>query len=116
MFREAYIDALAKASVIINQNPQQGAGLLNMRYWEAQAADAIVMTEKRDAQANYDAGLRYTHNVLTYRSVDDIISFADELLSVEKKSVVTGQEMIFRHHTYENRCQRMLEVLFPHEA
>jgi len=116
LFREQYIDALAKAKVVINQNPDQGAGLLNMRYWEAQAAGAIVMTEARDLEINMQAGLMHVCNHIPYRTIDDIIQGSEDIKTLEESQRALGQNLILGHHTYESRCETILQTLFPHEA
>jgi hypothetical protein len=109
-FREEYIDALASSRVIINQNPTQGHGLLNMRYWEAPAAGAIVITEKRDFKVNEKAlGAGFT-----YASVPNLVSVCKELQSDPHALDLVrkiGQQNVLGHHTYKDRCRMLLETI-----
>jgi len=122
LFREEYIEALAKALVVINQNPNQGRGLLNMRYWEAQAAGALILTEHSDFNTNareMEWNGMGTLSGLFYDSVDSLVNICERLNkdnSEIERERNDGQLNVLRHHTYKHRCQRMLELLFPHEA
>jgi hypothetical protein len=122
LFREAYIDALAKARVVINQNPEQGRGLLNMRYWEAMAAGAVILTEESDFIANAKELMLNGMEPLSglyYNSLDHLVSLCQELNADRnelEKQRSGGQLNVLRHHTYENRCDRILKLLFPYEA
>ncbi len=115
VFREEYIDALASARIVVNQNPNVGRGLLNMRFWEAQAAGSIVFTEMADMEVNPP---RYICNLVPYREPKDIVSSYQEILAGNQENIAAtiqrGQEMLFEHHTYQNRCETILEKMFPH--
>jgi hypothetical protein len=114
LFREEYIDALASSTITLNQNPTAGRGLLNMRFWEAQAAGSIVFTEESDLLDNLSAGLQHVA-CYTYSSIDDIVSHYNRLMESEneRKIVVSmGQDRALTYHTYENRCSQILETVF----
>lgn len=116
VFREEYIDALASAKIVVNQNPEAGRGLLNMRFFEAQAAGTFVMTEHSDNEANIQAGLH--SRGFPYESTGEVAAFANVLLknndhlhALRKEN----QENIFMNDTYQNRCQSILETVFENE-
>lgn len=117
-FREQYIDALAASEAVVNQNPDQGYGLYNMRQFEAPAAGAIILTEQRDYDANPDVfqdGL----NCLTYESINDladILSMLEHEPEYKERVRIAGQNHVLRHHSYEARCQQILTTLFPNET
>jgi len=114
VFREEYIDALAASRITVNQNPDQGAGLLNMRFWEAQAAGSLVFTENRDFKANVEAGLKNV-TAIAYEDSEDLAHSCSTLLKCEylqETMVSAGQERIFGYHTYESRCKSILETVF----
>jgi hypothetical protein len=48
VFKEDYITAMAESRVVINQNPPEGRGLMNMRQFEAPAAGALLLTSAGD--------------------------------------------------------------------
>jgi hypothetical protein len=112
-FREKYIDSLASADIIINQNPSSGRGLLNMRWFEAPAAGSIVLGEEEDAARNpvfqgWDLG---------YKSVEDLAIMCNNYLSNRTSLVITQgnlQQHVLGHHTYRNRCETILKTVFPH--
>jgi len=122
LFREEYIDALAKARVVINQNPDQGRGLLNMRYWEAMAAGALILTEHSDFNDNareMEWNGMGSLSGLFYDGVDNLVSICERLSEDRnelEKERSGGQLNVLRHHTYKQRCKRILQLLFPHEA
>jgi hypothetical protein len=107
VFKTEYVDSLATADIVINQNPPQGAGLLNMRAFEAPAAGCLLLTEKRDLLAN-NLDVYYCHG---YNSIDDIIGVCSldkyTLLSERKRC----QESVLRAHTYKHRCMQILETI-----
>jgi len=112
VFREDYIDALASGKIVINQNPDMGRGLLNMRFFEAQAAGTIVFTEMADLEVNMTAGLMHMCNFVPYRTVEDIVTGH---ASAQGSNIQRGQELVFEHHTYQNRCEDILNTVFPYE-
>lgn len=120
VFREAYIDALASIKIVINQNPPEGRGLLNMRFFEAQAAGAVICTEHDDMHANWDAGLRTT-GVLTYQDAEQIAQNCKTFLvpndDLSYASIAAcSQASVLQNHTYQNRCKQLLETIFPYET
>lgn len=118
VFREQYIDALAASEFVINQNPDAGAGLFNMRQFEAPAAGSIIFTEGRDYDAN-EGEFEHMVNCVVYRNTDDIVRYICDLESDpdrKEKLRSTGQSHVLQHHTYEARCKEILELTFPHEA
>lgn len=107
VFREQYIDTLASARVVINQNPIQGRGLFNMRFWEAQAAGSILLTEEEDLKINYDAGWR-GEGVIGYQSINELPALCRAFLHKNKN---ISQENVLQKHTYKNRCEEILNVV-----
>lgn len=115
VFREDYIDALASAKIVINQNPDAGRGLLNMRYWESPAAGSFVLTENSD----YAVQPVNILNGGTYNNTQDIAEFCVAALgNLETLTQATkmSQEHVFQHHTYKNRCEEILKECFPYET
>jgi len=119
VFREDYIDALASAKIVINQNPPEGRGLLNMRFWETQAAGTFVFTEHFDNEMNIEAGI--DSRAMPYESTGEIAAFTKTLLAHDGPHSLNelckyNQSIVFENHTYQNRCQDMLKTVFPHES
>lgn len=116
VFREQYIDALASARIVINQNPEAGRGLLNMRFFEAPAAGALLFTEHVDNECNLACGLQPI--AFPYDSLAEAGAFIKQFVSrpehlQDMRRV--AQERVFEYHTYGNRCRTILETVFPHE-
>jgi spore maturation protein CgeB len=118
-FREEYIDTLAAARVVVNQNPEIGRGLLNMRFFEAQSAGAILLTEDSDRQHNHLVSLeKATEGSIGYDSMNDLMFLAREALEDSEgrqKHCEWAQTNILTNHTYHNRCQQILETVFSNE-
>lgn len=113
VFREEYIESLASAKIVINQNPQEGRGLLNMRYWEAPAAGALLFTEALDMLVN-DQTVR---GAPWYDDIERLAASCRWFL--KEQELLDGarryaQEDVLANHTYKNRCQHLLETVFPH--
>lgn len=108
VFREEYIDVLSQCRFIVNQNPEDGAGLLNMRYFESQMAGAIVFSEQRDVSVNAEAR---TPGVIPYSSLLDIKP--PDFLSGETNFIKNMQDYMIDHHTYENRCEKIIQTIWP---
>lgn len=113
VFREEYVDTLASARIVVNQNPPAGRGLLNMRWFEAPAAGAIVFGELADHQANdVFAGWQ-----LGYDSPEGLADKCGHYLGNPVRLIVTAQNLqnhVLCYHTYRNRCETILETVFPH--
>jgi spore maturation protein CgeB len=118
VFRESYIDALASARIVVNQNPPEGRGLLNMRFWEAQAAGAVICTEHDDIHANWDIGLKTT-GVLCYQDAQQLAANCKMFLAKDSNPSIDAiaacsQASVLQNHTYQKRCKHLLETVFPH--
>lgn len=115
VFREEYIDTLAESEYVINQNPDQGAGLFNMRQFEAPAAGSIIFTEGRDYDAN-EGEFQHLVNCVVYRSPEELVEIIRALDADQqgKENLrIAGQNHVFKHHTYEARCEEILSLMFP---
>jgi spore maturation protein CgeB len=113
LYREDYIDALSASTITINQNPAAGRGLLNMRFWEAQAAGSVLFTEEEDILLNRNAGLQDV-TCYPYKEISDIVAGCTRVLQdaqLKREVIAAGQERVFRSHTYENRCEEILEMI-----
>lgn len=110
VFRESYIDALASSRIIVNQNPEAGRGLLNMRFFEGAAAGSVVFTEFEDYKVNYDSGLALPR--FTYKNTEELAESIRFLLNDREHLEIIAhrdQENILEHNSYKNRCQEILE-------
>lgn len=114
VFREAYIDTLASAKIVINQNPEEGRGLLNMRHFEAQAAGAFLIEQQLDLYCNVQAGLRMTLGCYPYVTTYDVAEMCHDLLldKLTLDDLVRHRDEFFKFNTYTNRCQEILETVF----
>jgi hypothetical protein len=119
VFREDYIDALASCHMIINQNPPAGAGLLNMRFFEAQAAGCILFTENRDFTPNNEAWIEEI-NLLDhpislpgypYRDMGHLVGLCNKYKGDWGQARMC-HAAIMLNHTYKDRCERILDVCF----
>lgn len=113
VFREAYIDALASARIVVNQNPLEGRGLLNMRFWEATAAGAWIITEKSDLDVNPAIEMAPNNS---YESIEDLARKCHQCLHECPKPLewLVLQNEFLREHSYQKRCQQLLQTVFPH--
>jgi hypothetical protein len=116
VFREDYINTLASAKVVINQNPEAGRGLLNMRFFEAQAAGSYVLTEEADLSLNKFC---FSWTAGQYSDVDDLAEKCSRLLT--RKGIVgesLNEELFALHgdnflekHSYDARCRSLLNEI-----
>jgi hypothetical protein len=109
VFREEYIDTLESANIVVNQNPEQGRGLLNMRAFEAPAAGCLLLTENQDLLAN-DLDIFYCYGYNNIQDIVDVCSLDKYAIQSERKRC---QEAVMREHTYGHRCRSILETVFP---
>lgn len=115
VFREDYIDALASAKIVINQNPKAGRGLLNMRWFEAAAAGSIILGEREDLSVN---DIWCFGNIHSYSSVDGLAEICGTILENTKTQDFL-REATYKNisdlHTYKHRCQEIMDKVFPNE-
>jgi len=112
VFKSDYIDALSRCRVIINQNPPEGNGLLNMRTFEAPAAGAVLLSDD----------VSYIHEILLpgsqcfiYNGTSDVpFDYVTDSKSYDGLGVMakSAQDWIKSSHMYTNRVQEILEILF----
>lgn len=110
VFREEYIDTLASSRIIVNQNPEAGRGLLNMRFFEGAAAGSVVFTEFEDYDVNNQCGLELPR--WTYKNIEELVTSIRFLLSDNEHlsfNARRDQQNILRDHTYQNRCRQIVE-------
>ena len=112
VFREDYIDALASAKIVINQNPTEGRGLLNMRHFEAQAAGCLLLEQWNDLDVNINAGLVDGFGVVHYDTFKDLVYLSQDYSPCKQKD----QEQFFANHTYHSRCEQLMQTVFPYES
>lgn len=119
LYRGDYIDALAETKIIINQNPQAGRGLLNMRFWETIAAGSWILTEAEDANANENIRRSLLTMHSTYHNIEELAHICHASLKECPKPLgwltTTMQTAVLREHTYFDRCQEILKTVFPDE-
>jgi spore maturation protein CgeB len=109
LFREEYINALARSHATINYNVEKGRGLLVMRIFEAMGAETCLITNDGDFvdQVAID-GL----HCLVYRNQNELIDICKrhsmaELDEIGQNGYLNG----VTNHTYDCRAQEILRVL-----
>ena len=109
VFREEYIDALSDCKFVINQNPDAGRGLLNMRHYEARAAGAVLIEQESDLSHNSP----YDSSILSYSSIDDIAKHYHYMMEYGEWTMIAKrqQKAVFKHDTYRDRCETILEII-----
>jgi hypothetical protein len=124
VFREAYIDALASSHYVINDVAGGGAGLLPMRCTETMAAGSVLLSVQDPALPTIGTNLEHyinfrDENHLFGTEVNGTNHFHHMFAcgeSFSKRIALTGQQHCLEHHTYRNRCQAILQRLFPYET
>jgi hypothetical protein len=116
VFREQYVDALASARFVVNQNPPQGRGLLNMRHFEAQAAGSIVIEQHDDLMDNCEAGLFCNMPTYDQYKLDGIQDAIDIFGAIDRETIERYFDGFRKRESYEARCGRLMHNLFPHEV
>jgi hypothetical protein len=112
VFKKQYIDALASARIVINENPDAGRGLLNMRFFETLAVGSLLINNMGDGAelTGMMPGIHY----LEYKDVDDLINKCRYYLSEHSERIkmsMVGQNACKLDHTYKSRAQEILDVL-----
>jgi hypothetical protein len=120
VFREDYIDALASAKIVINQNPTEGRGLLNMRHFEAQAAGTFLLEQNIDSTLNISLGQMHYRANFYPCEVKEIPKICNDVLESWEDQPTPEMSMrrndFFDHHTYHSRCEQLLKTVFPYES
>jgi hypothetical protein len=120
VFREEYIDALASAKIVINQNPSEGRGLLNMRFFETSAAGSFIFTEDADIivqpMGEYPGEMRMGYPYMNTETLAmDCLSLLDNPAVLQSHTKIS-QGRVLTYHTYHNRCEEILKTVFPNEG
>jgi spore maturation protein CgeB len=75
--------------------------------------------ERRDYDANPNI-FRDGESCIVFDNIDnlyELLSWLEEDGNDILESVsYAGQNSVLSHHTYENRCQKILKTVFPHEC
>lgn len=114
VFREQYIDALASARIVVNQNPSDGCGLLNMRFFESMAAGSILFNDNTESGLNVLSGLQ--SGAVPYCSLEHLASSVQTFLQNKSLYEITrsrAQQIAFDYNTYIHRCQEIIKTVFP---
>lgn len=112
VFREEYINALASARFVVNQNPPEGRGLLNMRHFEAQAAGAIIIERMDDLDINREIGLFSNAPCYDPEDVSSVKDAIDIFSNVDSEAWKRYHASFLRRECYEARCQSIVETIF----
>ncbi len=113
VFKEDYVKALNESWIVVNQNPPEGRGLLNMRTFEAPAAGALCIHQQED-------GLDYCfgdYHMERYNPLDvtSLSSLCYHKLRHKEDSlpdlIANQQEYVMENHTYLNRAKTILETV-----
>jgi len=113
VFREQYIDALNDTLITVNQNPNQGRGLLNMRTFEAPACGSYLFLQNTDYVVNqkyFDPhGLCsvFSSNFDLARKIKTLLRDRSAL-DQRRKDL---QEYFIDNHTYAHRCKEILSQI-----
>lgn len=120
VYKEQYIDVLAKTWIVINQNPKEGAGLINMRGLESPAAGTFIFNQHGDGIEQVFRKGKEDHFHFPIYDPDDIDDLADQCYSIlefgaisedGERWIPSNQEYIKKNHTYVNRAQTILDTL-----
>ena len=111
LFREEYIDALARSHATINYNVEKGRGLLVMRVFEAMGAQTCLITNDGDY---VDQVASPGQHCLVYRDDKVLVEMCQRwqgnlgaLDNIGREGHLYG----LTHHTYDCRAQEILNVL-----
>lgn len=105
VFRDEYVDALATCKVVINENPPEGEGLLNMRHWEAQAAGAALVSG--------DGEYAITSPMMLYYTDDPVASCKHALKDdLWCEAARFNQSCVLGNDTYQDRVDNLLHWTF----
>lgn len=112
VFKEDYITALAESRVVINQNPPQGRGILNMRFWEVPAAGSLLYTQAGDGEHLFKHGSTYCdiYDLVTGIKYDLGLAIHKPLDCHIEVRISSSQNYILKNHTYKNRAKTILDI------
>lgn len=114
VFKENYIDALASAKIIVNQNPLEGRGLLNMRSFEAPAAGSYLLTEVEDYNINVRKDESISEVISPYIDVNELANICKDLINNRELLDYYRewqQQTVLEKHMYINRAKTILEIM-----
>lgn len=109
IFREEYIDAIASARYVINDIAGGGEGLIAMRPFEVIAAGSSLITPIGDGCRNL--GLP----CFEYSDEQDLVRLCSVLNVLPDFANPSLQSSFLSNHSYESRCQTILDTMFKHE-
>jgi glycosyltransferase involved in cell wall biosynthesis len=90
---------------------------LNRRIFEAMCSGSFLLTDKAEGSGLTE--LFHDGECLTYYNDEEIAEKAGYFLrngNLRENIAAKGQAMVLRAHTYEHRCEDMLEVIFGQRA
>lgn len=112
VFKEDYVEALASAKIVLNQNPSDGSGLLNMRYFETLAAGSMLLNNAGDGDEL--TGLIPGIHFVRYASEADLVEKAIYYIRDHAERIkvsCAGHQAFLEGHTYEHRAQEIMDVI-----
>lgn len=111
IFKENYINTLASCKVVINENPPEGLGLMNMRWFEATAAGCLLIGQRSDQNSEATVFVP-DRDCLEYENVEDLIRICQELTPGKIDRIrESGQDAVRSHETYQHRALEILNVI-----
>lgn len=110
VFKEDYIDALASCRIVVNENPPEGAGLLNMRSFEVPAAGAMLLTGDPEIGEVFITAI----HAMQYNDPQHACAQAGVFLDNPGTRIgmaERAQKVLQESHMYDHRAQEILDVM-----
>jgi len=114
VFREQYIDEIARSHYVVNDVAGGGGGLLPMRCTETMAACSVLLSVQDSALHTIGNDLEH---FISFQDENHLVGNIPKMFSVgeslSKRIATQGQEHCLKNHTYRNRCSAILTRIFP---
>lgn len=107
VFKDEYVDALASSRIVINQNPPEGRGLMNMRQFEAPAAGALLLTVQGDGVEQIKLPCMTYLPGQEAKAAKRLVPWSFDLETIRD----AGHGYVLTYHTYDNRAKEILATL-----
>jgi hypothetical protein len=107
----AMFERYARSKVVFNSSVN---GDLNMRFFEATGAGAVLLTDVSKDNGADDLFEPGRHFVAYFGQADLIAKFKDLLNDNERRAAIgrAAQELVLERHTYDNRAAELIAQMF----
>lgn len=111
--KEEFINALSRAKIVVNQPTEPFDNILNNRFFEGMASNALVLQKRLSTTLIEDLGFKEGKHFIYWNNFDDLFSKIDYYLKNEGLRLKIAKEgnSFVRQYSISKQCKKMEYIM-----